>query len=295
MLYLVAVILLNTYVFSVFKLFPKYGINALQAIAVNYWACVVTGIAVEGNISFITGGVNRPFLFYGALLGILLIVLFNILSYSTKKEGMAVTTIANKLSLVIPVIFSYWLYHEHIGWLKLLGIAFAFPAVYLSSMRSKGFHVHNLLLPLVIFIGSGTMDTFIKYVQHYHLTTAAMQAGFTTIGFFVAALLGSIVIIMQMISRGIRLQGKNILAGILLGIPNYFSVYYFVRLLDSDFMQSSAVIPVNNIGIVCLTTLTAIFIFKERANKQMIAGVVLSLLSIILIAVSDIYGRSISI
>ena len=290
MFYLIAVILLNAYIFVAFKVFPKYKVNALQAITANYFVCLITGsLAAQHN--FLTAdAVEQPWLGASLLMGVFLITLFNLISYSTKKQGIAVTSIASKISLGIPVLFSFFLYNEHIGWLKILGIALAIPAVVLASNKKSSKKSTTFMLPLVVFIGSGLMDSYVKYVQHYKLDGAIEQAGFLIVGFTVAGLLGCAIVAIGIVRGKVKLHYRNIIAGILLGIPNYFSVYYLIRLLDSDFLQSSAAIPVNNIGIVLFSTFIAIMFFKEPFTKRRLIGIGLSIVSIILIAWSDIYG-----
>lgn len=285
--YLIAVVLLNTLLFSIFKLFPKFNINALQAISVNYWVCVITGILVAGKGPVNDVLVDQPWFISSLLLGVFLITLFNLIAYSTKKEGITATTIANKLSLMIPVVAAYFLYDEEIGWWKIAGLILSVPAVFLASYKKDRKQNINFLLPVVIFIGSGLMDTFMKYAQHHYLDNNEAQMLFSTMGFMVAALIGTGAVLFQVVRKSNQLHLKNVIAGIILGVPNYFSIYYFIRMVDSDFMQSSATIPVNNIGIVCTTTIVAIFLFREKATKLKLAGVLLSVIAIVFIALSE--------
>lgn len=287
MLYLIIVILLNTYIFTVFKLFDKYKVNSLQAITVNYWTCVAVGGIAYGYNPISTSVIHQSWIGYAVIFGTYLILLFNVLSYSTAKQGMTVTTIANKLSLVIPVIFSWWLYNDGMNIVKVLGILLAFPAVYLATKRKEPLQVRNLLLPAAIFILSGLLDTYIKYVQHFHLDGEDNQSAYTTTAFGVAAVLGTLLVLGRLILKKDSIAFKNIIAGILLGLPNYFSIYYFIRLFDSGYMDSSSIVPVNNTGIVLATTFVAIFFFKEPANRSRLLGVVLSVISILLIALSN--------
>src|SRR5690606_19954266 len=121
MQYLLIVILLNTFVFTAFKLYDKFKVNSLQAIAVNYWVCVVTGFFTHHYHPFTSSLLQESWLPHALMLGAYFIFLFNFLSYSTAKQGMTATTIANKLSLVIPVLFSWWLYNDDLGLLKITG------------------------------------------------------------------------------------------------------------------------------------------------------------------------------
>lgn len=52
-------------------------------------------------------------------------------------------------------------------------------------------------------------------------------------------------------------------------------------------LSSSAVIPINNIGILFIVTLFGVFIFKERLSKLNILGVVLTVVSMLLIYFGD--------
>ena len=76
--------------------------------------------------------------------------------------------------------------------------------------------------------------------------------------------------------------------GIILGIPNYFSIYFFIKLLNSHIMNSSAIIPIANIGVVVCAALAALILFKERMNKANTIGLLLGIISILLIAFEDL-------
>lgn len=287
MWYLILVIILNTYIFTVFKLFDKLKINALQAITVNYWTCVITGSIVDGYQPFTTELLAQNWAIHALFMGGYFIFTFNLMSYSTAKLGMTVTTVGNKLSLVIPVLFSYFLYQDSLGILKIAGIILAIPAVYMATKKTDTSIPTKLFLPFLIFICSGLLDTALKYMQHYYLHSHELKSAFTITTFAVAAILGTIIILIKIGTKKDLFSFRNVIAGILLGIPNYFSILYLIKLFGSGFMQSSAIIPVNNIGIVVSTTLVAILVFKETRNWQRMLGITLAIIAILLIAVSE--------
>jgi drug/metabolite transporter (DMT)-like permease len=291
MFYLLAVILLNTLLYAFFKLFPKYKVDTLQAIVANYWTCVATGSIFLGYFPVNSASISQPWTPWAMLMGIGFISIFNLVAYCTRKEGITTATIANKLSLVIPVLFSVLLYNEQLTPVKVVGILLAFPAVYLTT-RTKGEEgkVQSLFWPALLFIGSGLLDTLVKFVEQAYLDTPQVQAEYTIHVFSTAALIGTILIIGLTVAKKVKLHPRNIIAGILLGIPNYFSIYYLIRLLNSDYMQSSAAIPVSNIGVVVTSCIAAILIFKESANRQRVIGLLLAVMAILLISLGDIYG-----
>ena len=288
MIYLILTILLNVVISAIFKVFSKYNINTLQAIVVNYCVCVITGSVFIGHVPFTAGVLHATWFPWALLMGVGFICIFNLLAYSTRVDGITTTIIANKLSLVIPALFSVILYGERIGMGKVVGIILAFPAVYLTT-RIKGDDnkPQNLLLPALIFIGGGMLDTLMKYVQTYFLPSAETQALYAVFCFATAATIG-IVLTLVLLSLGkTTLRWRNVIAGLCIGIPNYFSIYFLIRMLNSDFLQSSAAIPVLNIGILVASTATAIFFFREKTNKLRDIGMVLSIISILLIAFGD--------
>lgn len=288
MFYLLATILLNVVISAIFKVFPKYNIDTLQAIVVNYCVCVITGSIFIGHIPFSAEAFHATWFPWALLMGTGFICIFNLLAYSTRIDGITTTIIANKLSLVIPALFSVILYHERVGIGKVAGIVLAFPAVYLTT-RIKGDDnkPQNLLLPALIFLGGGMLDTLMKYVQTNFLPSNESQALYSIICFSVAAAIGIGVITVLLLLRKTKLQWKNIVAGICVGIPNYFSIYFLIRMLNSNFLQSSAAIPVLNIGILVASTATAILLFREKTNRLRDIGMVLSVIAILLIAFGD--------
>lgn len=294
MFYLLATILLNVLISVLFKLFPKYGINGLQAIVFNYITCVATGSVFIGSFPIAAQSLSKPWLLWAALSGAMFISVFNLLAYCTARNGITTSTIANKLSLVIPVAFSLLLYKEYASATRLAGLVLALPAVYLVTRAKEEGHQHqNIFWTVLLFAGSGLLDTLVKYTERQFLSDNAEAGVYTIHVFAVAALLGSMLIFILTALGKVKLHWKNVLAGIVLGIPNYFSIYYFICFLHSNVMQSSAAIPVNNIGIVVASALTAILLFREKPDKYRIIGLVLSVLSILLIAYQDLNGRGI--
>lgn len=287
MIYLLLTILLNTIIFVLFKLFPKYNINTLQAIAVNYITCVVTGSLFLGRFPIGSESIQQPWFLWAMLMGGMYISIFNFIAYCTRHFGVTTASVANKLSLVIPVLFSVTMYGEKLSILNILGILIAFPAVYMTTKAGdEKADMHGFLLPALLFLCSGILDAMTKYVGATHLADVEQQAVYPTHVFAVAASAGVIIAIVLIWQGKARLELKNIIAGILLGVPNYFSIYYLIRFLNDKFMPSSLAIAINNIGIVLSSALLAILIFKEHLTKVRIWGLVLSVIAILLIALN---------
>lgn len=289
MFYLIATIMLNVLISAIFKMLPKYNIDGLQAIVVNYCVCVVTGSVFLGHVPFHAEHLTQSWFPWALLMGAAFISIFNLIAYCTRVDGITTATIANKLSLVIPVTLSIVLFHEASGIAKISGIVLALPAVYLTTrVKEENGKTPSLFWPLLLFIGSGLLDALVNYVQRTFLEGPELQATYTVYCFAVAACFGLITVAIMLAMKKIKLHWRNIIAGICIGVPNYFSIYFLIRAINCGVMQSSATIPIINIGTLVASALAAMTIFREKANVQRIIGLVLSIIAIVLIASSDI-------
>ena len=293
MLYLIGSIVLTSYLTLCFKFIQKYQITPFQAILFNYFTCVITGSIVNGKFPIQASTIHEPWFKYAILMGAMFISIFNLMAFTTQRIGVAVASVANKLSLVIPFIFSVILYHEKISILKILGILIALLAVVLTCwpLNSAKTTTHHsklnplllLLVPTILFLSSGLLDTLIKYVQQNFLDENSNNAYLST-AFMFAGFFGTITLIYLLIIKKQKFNYKSMLAGIGIGIPNYFSIWCLVKVLKANDGNSSSIIPINNMGIVLFSTLMAWILFKEKITALNILGIILSVGAIALIS-----------
>ncbi|MEO8172194.1 MAG: EamA family transporter [Sediminibacterium sp.] len=294
MFYLAGSIILTSYLTLAFKVCEKYKVSIFQAIVFNYITCVITGSFVNGSFPVNASAIDTPWFKWACVMGILFVSIFNIVGITAQKIGVAVTSVANKLSLIIPVVLSVYLYGESVkGW-KLTGVILALVAVILTCYPTKQqdagkenrIKKWEYILPLILFIGSGLLDALINHVQKQYVTEENKNA-FLISGFLSAAVIGSVLLLIQYAIGKQKFAFKNLAAGIIIGIPNYFSIWCLVRFLKQSPLQSSASIPVNNMGIVLFSSVVAWLLFKEKLSKINWFGIALSLISIYLIAFGD--------
>ena len=127
------------------------------------------------------------------------------------------------------------------------------------------------------------MDTLIKYVQQNFLDENSNNAYLST-AFMFAGFFGTITLIYLLIIKKQKFNYKSMLAGIGIGIPNYFSIWCLVKVLKANDGNSSSIIPINNMGIVLFSTLMAWILFKEKITALNILGIILSVGAIALIS-----------
>ncbi len=290
MIYLLLAAIASLLVAIVFKLYGKYKIETFQAVVFNYLTCTLIGLTltngpVWNNIQF-----NAPWLPLLMGMGALFVGGFYIAGMTIYHFGVAVASVAQRMSLVISVTFAIFFFNEPNSLTKMLGILLAVFAVICiniphqkddagiakASVPSKW----HYLYPFAIFIISGIIEVVLQYVQKVHKLSSDFQS---LVLFGLAGLIGTVVLITFLLTGKSKLTSKSILGGILLGVPNYFSIYFLLLALEQ--IDGSVVYPVNNIMIVIGAALTGYFVFKEHLNRINILGVILAILSILLITI----------
>ncbi|WP_422079753.1 GRP family sugar transporter [Ulvibacterium sp.] len=285
MFYLALSILFSSLIFVIFKLFSVHKVHTLYAIIVNYMVAFVVGVLFyKGRVTL--GEVPQKSWFWGTLvLGCLFIVVFNLMAATAQRVGVSVASVATKMSLVIPVLFGVLVYREHLSPLQVTGIVLALAAVYFASVKGKSVSLGraSLWLPILVFLGSGIIDTSLKYVQETHIETDEFPLFSATV-FGAAAMVGVLLLVSKRFKEPLNLGVKDILGGIALGIPNYFSIYYLLHALQHPSLSSAAVFTINNVAIVMFSTLLGIALFKEHISPKNWGGIALAVVSIVLVA-----------
>lgn len=287
MLDLILCIVFSAAIVLTFKAFDRYPINHFAAIVINYFTAGCIGLMVRGNVSGFETIPQKEWFFSALLMGGMFIFLLNLLSISARKIGVSVAAVAFKMGLVIPIIATGLLYPERnsFSFLKIAGIVMVLIAVVMTSLKEKNDHFNYkmLFLPFVLFIGSGFCDAYYEFTKEYYLPESDLEL-FNSSVFFIASLLGFIILIIKTIKQPIKINTSTIIGGMILGIPNFFSFYYLYKALNAPNIQSSVVFPVNSMGIVALSALLSVAIFKEKLSKMNWLGIVLAMVAIGMIA-----------
>ena len=273
-------VLFSSAIFIIFKLFDTYKINTLQAIVFNYFTAFTIGIlSHESAINYINLP-SKPWFIGAIVLASLFISVFNVMAITSQKNGVSVAAVAGKMAVVIPVLFGVFLYKENLTTQKVIGILLAISAVYFITLKDKSTIVQkaSLIFPILLFLGAGIIDTTIKYVQTNYVPSSDTNL-FSGILFGLAGVLG--VLVYSIKPSPITL--KNGIAGVILGIINYYSIYYLLKALDIKNISSAVVFSINNVSVVALCTLLGLFIFKEKLTSKNWIGIGIAIISILLI------------
>ena len=285
--FIILSVLLNASIFVIFKLFDKYKVDTFQAIVINYYFAFIVAY-FSSDIQFSITQTPTEKWFLGAVfLGFLFVTLFYVMGLTAQKIGISVVAVAGKMSVVIPVLFGLFVYNESLVFIKVIGIALALIAVYFTSHKENKLTVNKavLFLPFILFFGSGILDTTLKYVQKMYVSDNENSVYLSVI-FLVAGILGTIALLYLLYKKQSNLNFKNLFGGVFLGVVNYFAMYFLLKALQVNGLESSTVFTINNVSIVLFSTLLGLMFFKEKLSKMNIFGILLAVVSIFMITFS---------
>ena len=271
-----------------FKYFDKIGVNNFTAITFNYFTAGILALfsyRIENSIIELKSNVNLNLLICSLIVGVLFIMTFNLYAFTAQKIGITLSTIANKMSMIIPILIGLILFKEEVTLIKVIGIFLAIGAIIFSSKedkKSKKLSQVNMLILSLLFIGQGLADGILNWAQKNILNSANMNL-FFTLTFLSAGLAGGLYIFYKIKTSNFKMNKKSILWGITLGIPNYLTLLYFIKSLKNDLFSSYQVFPIVNIGVIVLCTILSVILFKEKVSFYKWIGVGFGILAISLI------------
>lgn len=283
MINLLLAIVFSSVLYIVFKFFSKFNINTFQAIVFNYIVAFFVGLFLSDEKLDFNTIFNKSWLFGSVILGGLFILVFTILGKTSQENGVSVASVSSKMSMIIPILFGIFFFKESITFEKIIGIVIALIAVYFTSKKESGkIKMKNFIFPILLFFGAGIIDTSINYLQHTLLKDNEI-ALFSATTFLAAFFFGILISVFKTIKGSFKLEGKNIIGGITLGVPNYFSMYFLIKALHNKNLESATIFTLINIGVILVSTFLGILIFKEKLLKQNYLGIVLAIIAVILV------------
>lgn len=281
----------NALIGLIFRYFNSWNVNTFAAIVVNYFTCVVIGCVQYGKELVSPDILEAQWWPYVGAIGIVFIVGFNVIAICVQFYGMTFTTLMQKMSLVVTAIFGILFFNESSSWVKWLGIITALPSIYLLNQNpKKGTSLpkidklprYVLALPFLVLIINSVIDSTFLSMEAQNLYSGS-DLRLVTYIFFIAASVGTVVLIFRLIRSQAQLTTREVKAGLLLGFVNYGSIYFILLSLNAGW-EGSAFYPIVNVGIIGCTAIFGKLFFNESLSPKKWAGFVLAIISIGLIS-----------
>ena len=289
---LIIAILIFVSIFFIFRLFSNYKIDNYQALIVNYGIATALAFMFYNGEMPVTEIVNQDWFLPASILGVLFASSFLVFAISTQKMGMAITSVASKMSVIIPVTAGVLMYeNESLSTIEIIGLAFAMASFYLIFKKDKkeeSSNIKYILLPIIVLVLSGINDTLMKYIReiHFNISNSTLNSEILFVGsLFAVSFISSLVLFgIPIIIKKSKIEMKNIIAGSILGFFNFFSAFTMFKAMG--YFPSAVFFPIFNVGIVSLSALLGILFFKEKLSKINYIGLVFALGAILMLTIN---------
>ena len=305
MIYLLASILLSVMLLLNFRLFPRYNVNTVQAISLNYIVCFLTGyVLLPAGISF-SLDFGQTWTWVALGIGVAFVITFLLSGASTQRNGITATSLANNLSLVIPVCVSLFILRSGgrpFDALNYLGLVLAVVAVGMSTYRKSDADQQGVsktagraaLLPVAVFLMYGFTNTMINYMNVRYIASGESTPGVdapgqnpvvVTLTMVVGAIAAGLVLfVYRLVRNKERVEVQNLIGAVTLGVPNFLSFYTLVLALSAYSGNGALVYPLYNIGVILVAAGVAALFFRENLLPINKVGLALAVLAIALIS-----------
>ena len=288
MIYLILAVISSASIALVFKALGSLDGNRFGVIIGNYLTCILISLIMTGGPAAIVNAAPVTYL-CGAIGGILFVLGLVFMQSSVAANGATLTSAFGKLGVMVPLAFSFLIFREQPEIIQVVGILIALAALVLINSPDKdtpaeapsGSEVktYSFALLILTFLGNGLSDSMSKVFE---------QAGprsddkvFISIIFCVAAVISAFLAYREYRITGCPIRPKELLAGVAVGVPNYFCSYFLLASVTR--LPSFLVYPIFSTGTIVVVMLVSTLLFKERPTKKQMAGIGMILLALVLL------------
>ena len=276
---LIIAVLCSVAVSVLLKVARKRHIEIQQAIAFNYivalslsWFLLKPDFKGLEFTDFIAQSENTPIFL---ALGILLPSVFIIMSKAVEFAGIVRSDAAQRLSLFLPILAAFLIFHETLSQSKVVGIVLAFVGLFCllsKPNQQSAVDFRGVLGLLGVWFGYGIIDILFKQV--------AKSGGAFPTTLFIAFSLAACIMFIYLLFKRTQWNVASVVGGIILGVLNFFNILFYIKAHQSFGSNPTLVFAGMNIGVICLGTITGALIFKEKISKVNWLGIVFSLCAI---------------
>ena len=277
MIYLIFSILSSVLVAVIIRLNEAKNLNRAAVMLFNYITAAAIGILLTNELpSLKTFSILLPL---GSFTGFIYVATFFVYMYSVRQMGMAIPVTVTRLSVVVPVLGSVMIFSEAINTIQFFGIVMALISIFLFSWNDKKVKANTdrkeFYLPILLFLMMGSGDFSLKVFQGIYPADYLMS--FIILVFVISSILSLFLVLV----KRVKISRQIIIAGFLLGIPNYFSAYFILKALQQ--LSGAITFTLNNIGIIMLSTFLGFIIWREPLKRKAIFAIAFAIISVILL------------
>lgn len=273
MLPLILAILSSALVSIMMRLGESAPGSRMGLLAANYTVC-----SLIGAFFTVQSGIPGSGLSFSILLGIFsgFLFLYSLVVFqkSIGKNGIVLSSTFMKLGVLVPTIMAILVFQEAPGVAQIGGLVLAVAAILVLNFQPGQTASGKWLLILLLLVCGGTDAVTNVYDK---LGNPAGK------DFFLLVIFGTALVcsLFLMVKEGQRPSRWNLLCGIGVGIPNYFSSRFLLGALKT--VPAVVVFPVYSTATILLITTAGILFFHERLDWKKGTALLLILAALVLL------------
>lgn len=280
MLSLCLAVLSSSLVSIVMRLSGSRVKHNLGMLTMNYIVCALLagcfgGFAGAFNLGDPQIGLT---LAMGTVNGALYLAGFMLMQMNIRKNGVVLSSIFQKLGLLVTLVISVVFYREIPDLWQGTGFLIAIAAIILMNYQKGAGNAGSRAGLMGMLLACGMADAMSKIFTESGV--AALEGQFLFYTFAVAMLLCFVC----MVITDQRIGWFELLFGTLIAVPNFFSSKFLLGALES--LSAVIVYPVFSVGSILTVTLAGVLVFRERLTKRQWAGIGAILIALVLLNLS---------
>ncbi|MEJ5307004.1 MAG: hypothetical protein WHT27_01725 [candidate division WOR-3 bacterium] len=250
MFFLILSIVSSVTIGNLLKLFQKdKEFSILSTLLSNYFiaTCIST---IQSNFFIIT--VNFIDIILAVIVGVLYFINFLIYNENVKENGISLSISIMRVSLIIPLFLSIFLFKERLTINLLLGTLFIILALLMiGKLKNK----INIFLLFLLFFNTGISESGLKFFDVYGKNDNSFFLSILFLSAFIANFIFFLIV-------KEKISFKNILYGFIIGIPNQFMSFFFLKSLKC--IPASIAYPFLGGGVVLGGIFSDIIFWRMR-------------------------------
>lgn len=249
----------------------------LGMLTMNYIVCALLSGLFGGFAGAFDLGNSRigATLAMGTVNGVLYLSGFVLMQMNIRKNGVVLSSIFQKLGLLVTLVISVVFYREIPTFLQSGGFVLAIFAIILMNYQKGAANVGSRAGLIGMLLCCGMADAMSKIFTESGV--AALEGKFLFYTFAVAMLLCFV----SMVVNGQKIGAMEAVFGTMIAIPNFFSSKFLLGALES--LSAVIVYPVFSVGSILAVTLAGVLVFRERLSKGQWVGIAAILVALVLL------------
>lgn len=251
--------------------------NNLGMLTMNYIVCsLLAALFCDARQTF---AFQNPGLLtalgMGGINGVLYLAGFILMQINIQHNGVVLSSIFQKLGLLVPIVISVCFYHEMPSFLQGTGFLLAVAAIVLMNYQKDAGNAGFKLGLLGMLLACGMAEAMSKVFKEAGAAELEPQFLFFT---FASAM---VLCFLCMIAKKQRIGLSELLYGTMIAVPNFFSSKFLLGALES--VPAVIVFPVFSVGTILVVTLAGLLLFRERITKQQWIAIGMILVALVLL------------